>query len=272
MDVDSRSPPLQQQPIRTLLPSPRLNELEKAFNDPSPIPVAKKRLIHDDPSSPLSSARPALSGRPVLEKAATTTSIFTTHSSRRRTISRRPSHSSVKTAGAAAALSEESTKPVPSGLGLGVPRDAIGRRPCKARRAQSECDPPSLFGAEMDADESEDIDDVSSPSVKPPRRAAHSSAGSIEEEAMSGTVGRRVQSMDHSQFHISQSPSEFHFGSEAEGKILPCFSVKEDGLMRITPATVRFSLSLIYRCARPTRLRLCVGSLSIFWRDGMMRS
>jgi M-phase inducer tyrosine phosphatase len=268
MDIDSRSPLVQQQPIKALLPSPELNEIEKAFNDHSPIPAAKKRLIYDDPSSPLSSVRPVAPIRPQLEKAATTTSIFAAHSSRRRTISRRPSYASVNTANAAAAIAEEAAKPAPTGLlGQAPPRDASGRRLSKARRALSVCGQPSLFPVEADADDSDDMDDVSSPSVKPPRRAAHSSAGSIEEEALAGSAGRRVH---QSGLNLTRSPSEFHFGSEAEGKILPCFSVKEDGLMRISPNTVRLCFRLVNGLTR--KLRSYIDSSSTFWKDVMTRS
>jgi hypothetical protein len=237
MDVDSRSP-LVQKPLNSSSSSPNAF-LGEAFNDPSPIPAAKKRLIHDDMSSPLAAARPSWV-RPPLEKAATTTSLFPSNASRRRPLFRRASN--------LAAQEESTTKPTATVSQGGSLRDSSSRRVFKARRAQSACEPPSLFGsADVGAEDSEDVDDVSSPSVKPPpRRPAHSRLNSAVDESSGSSGGRRVMSMDQSALQMSRSPSEFHFGGEAEGKILPCFSVKEDGLMRISPTTVCRSLELVY--------------------------
>lgn len=123
-------------------------------------------------------------------------------------------------------------------------RGEVGSRPAPTRRAFS-----ALVSAkgllDQSSDDSFDGADGSSPAqdyakrnnIKTIRRCD----GTEDFRPMTGATNLTLTESPSAKFMKGGIPG---FGdNEAYGKILPCHRVKEDGLMRITPQTVRFQLT-----------------------------
>ena len=116
----------------------------------------------------------------------------------------------------------------------------------KARRAHSVCDGPFLNSLKRPVSASEKMSTY--PPLSKPRLAGlgvplPSDTDETEElvDQLETNPARRVVSMTQATMLGGQSAWAPAFGSEADGKALPCHSVKDDGLMRIKPAVVSSS-------------------------------
>lgn len=103
----------------------------------------------------------------------------------------------------------------------------------KARRAHSVCDGPFLNS--MKRYPSDKANTV--PFAKP-RLSGLGNTSVCNEDDDETNPARRVVSMTQATLMAAQTEWAPPFGAEADGKALPCFSVKDDGLMRIKPSVV----------------------------------
>ena len=143
----------------------------------------------------------------------------------------------------------QSAYPIPS---AGLQPEGNGTGGLPVRRAFSALLPPSAFTMDSEGDSSFDAEE---PDMSSPAQAYHKRQQGKTIRRRDGTedfrplTGASTASMRPSPSSRIRSPGLPGFGdNEAHGKILPCHRVSEDGLMRITPRTVRWFIS----CAPPT--------------------
>ena len=276
MDMDSPFPPhrrasgLQASPalsVASISGSPGLGSFFCDSPSTSALPPAKRRsLVDDSPASPNSPSAKRASYNRNMDKATSTSGMLfgaaniksgsSSLASRRGGQYKRPTLMSVshqklnddspRSASAASAYPILYSKPT---LASGQPHLAV---PAPMRRAYSVCDQGHLGMSTPDTedDESEYENSPSttihaeyarrhgqqfvprvdgSPGFKPNRRTYTSSC------TTSASPSAACKSM--SPYGAGGLPG---FGdNEMDGKILPCHKVKEDGLVRITPRTVR---------------------------------
>ncbi|GAA5823007.1 hypothetical protein JCM11251_004455 [Rhodosporidiobolus azoricus] len=236
--------------------------------DLSPIPQSRKRLLDLENSPTPASPTPAsgaggslgASSRRTFEKASTTASLGL-HLRRQRSavglgVARRPSLASFASLGPAAAACMQAEAASASSVKRHATQSQDGKpaaMPARkaSRRSNSVADGSFAFssGGSSASSVSGPLSarDPNIPLESPRTLAARASISTLEECTDYFAGGRRVAaaSVDLSSAakavmspDNTGSPIAGFRKQEAKGKALPCFNVKEDGLMRISPETL----------------------------------
>ncbi|BGO97654.1 M-phase inducer phosphatase [Rhodotorula toruloides] len=233
----------------------------------SPIPQSRKRFLEQENSPTPASPTPtggaslgAVGGRRAFEKAASTASLPMRVARRQRSaigLNARPSLASFASLGPPPSTTNENSasfnnnkrhatqaqdgKPAP------VPLLRASRRSNSVAEASFLCLPQAVQTATASSSSSTNgplsARDPNVPDDSPRMLGARASLATMDGSDYFGTVGRRAGASVDLGKSVALSPE---MGSpiagfrkqEAKGKVLPCFGVKEDGLMRILPETL----------------------------------
>lgn len=217
-------------------------------DDLSPVPQSRKRFLADDPHSPTpASPSPALAAaasllakpptRRTLEKSVTTTAVPTA------TLRRPRSSANLRKRPSTSALNALPPPPLPAPVETSHPAaskrhaPAFNGKPKSMRRAYSVADAvvPELLACRQQTEA-----DVASHRASIATEAGYFGPSPSASRTTSMDIGSSCEKMTKMMtLHENGSPVTGFRSQEAKGKALPCFGVKEDGLMRISATTVR---------------------------------